>query len=76
MKRLVVTYGDITVVDSDVEEFTWQDSDGAVHVSAKWRTKSAPASGLLELLAGANRQRAQKSAAQPSEATPEEEVTP
>ena len=75
MKRLVVTYGDITLVDSDVEELTWQDSDGAVSVSAKWRTKSASSSGLLDLLAGATRQRAQKNVAQPSEATPEEEVT-
>jgi len=77
VKRLVVLYGDITLVDSDVEELTWADSEGAVSVSAKWRTaKSAPSSGLLELLAGATRQRAQKNVAQPSEATPEEEVTP
>lgn len=61
MKRLTVTYGGLTLVDSDVAEFGWQDSEGQVIVNAKWKSeKAAPAGGGLgDLISNLSRQRTQ-----------------
>lgn len=54
MKRLTVTYGDLVLVDCDVAELTWQESEVQVAVSAKFsRGKAAGGGGWMELLAGA-----------------------
>ena len=58
MKRLTVTYNDITIFDADVDSFKWEDGPDGVTVAGK--TKGARASGggggLLDLLAGARKQ--------------------
>jgi len=65
VKRLTITYDDVTLVDVDVEEFGWQDTDGQVAVTGKWRPvkpSAAAGSGLLDLISSASRQRTQSMA--------------
>lgn len=57
-KRLTITYGDVTVHDADVDEFSWTDCDGYVCVTGEVKAvKAAPAAGLLEMLTQASRRK-------------------
>lgn len=57
-KRLTITYGDITIHDSDCDEFNWSEAEGYVAVTGKTKApKAAPANGLLEMLTQASRRK-------------------
>ena len=52
MKHLIITVGDMTLFNGDVDEIVFTDSDAGVGVQG--RIKRAPAGGgLLDLLASA-----------------------
>lgn len=58
MKRLTITYGDMTLCDEEVEEITWSDKSDGIGVSAKRpRAQQVGISGLLGQLAGSSRTR-------------------
>lgn len=51
MKRLVVTYGDMTLFDGEVGEFHWADSESAISATGKKAaTKPDTARALLGAL--------------------------
>ncbi len=56
MKRLTITYGDMTVFDGDVSEFTWTDNPGSVQVVGKVRTPKAGGNILDALVSASKRQ--------------------
>lgn len=59
MKRLYIRYGDLEIVDADVEEFGFSESDtsGALAINAKLpRQKATAGGGILDALMGARRQ--------------------
>lgn len=49
MKKLVITYGDMTLYDGDVAELTWQESGSGVKVEGRVRA-AAKGGGILEAL--------------------------
>lgn len=49
LKRLTITYGDLTLFDGDVAELSWLDSAGGVKVEGKTR-QAAKGGGLFEAL--------------------------
>ena len=51
MKHLTIVYGDMTLFDGEVAEFTWTDTGSGVRVEGKVR-----GSGLGELLTGLSKQ--------------------
>ena len=55
MKRLLIAYGDTTIFDADVDEFTWHDAEGSVAVTGKTKPARAATSGLLDMLTSASR---------------------
>lgn len=58
MKNLTITYGDITVFDGEVGQFTWDESEDAVTVTGRRsKARTAGGGGLLDLLAKASRQK-------------------
>lgn len=58
MKVLTITYNGTTIFDGPVEEFAWQDSAQQVSAVGKLKRQAAPAGGgLLDLLAGARKER-------------------
>lgn len=51
MKKLVITYGDMTLYEGDVAELTWQESGSGVKVEGRQKpSKGAGAGGILEVL--------------------------
>jgi hypothetical protein len=60
MKHLRVEYNGIVLFDGQVDEVSWNDSEGGVTVSGKMRRAGGSGGGgLLDLLAGARRQQTQ-----------------
>ena len=55
MKRLLIAYGDTTIFDGEVDEFTWHDSETQVSVSGKTKPARAASSGLLDIISAASR---------------------
>ena len=55
MKRLLIAYGDTTIFDAEVDEFTWHDAEGSVAVTGKTKPARAATSGLLDMLTSASR---------------------
>lgn len=58
MKNLKIVYNETTLFDGPVEEFAWQDSAQQVSAVGKLKRQTAPSGGgLLDLLAGARKER-------------------
>ncbi len=59
MKRLTITYGDMTVFDGDVSEFSWTDTAGSVQVVGKIRTAAKSGGNILDALVSASKRQTQ-----------------
>lgn len=49
MKKLLITYGDMTLFDGEVAELTWVDSTAGIKVEGRLRSV-AKGQGLLEVI--------------------------
>ena len=49
MKKLVITYGDMTLFDGDVAELTWQESTSGVKVEGR-HNAGGKSGNILEVL--------------------------
>lgn len=83
MKKLTITYGGLTLVDTDVSDFSWQDGEGQVQVSARWKAAKPAASsggGILDLISSVSKQRTQavveKKRQEAAEVVPEDSDPP
>jgi len=56
MKHLVITVGDPTLFEGDVDEITFCDSDAGVSIQGKMRRASTGGNALMQLLASATKQ--------------------
>ncbi len=78
MKRLTITYGDLTLVDEDVEAISWADEPNGVTVTGKRPKQQGVGGGLGGLLgqlsAGSRRQTAELIATKRAEAEEISEV--
>jgi hypothetical protein len=57
MKHLVITVGELTLFDGDVDEITFTDSDAGVSIQGKMRrsTTSGGGAALMQLLSSATK---------------------